>query len=165
MCPQSMLRTHLDIHVQKKRQTSTQVSPFIAENLQHLAKGNTCLLRLYQCLITALPHKLVEAYVFPCIQDARHWLVVQLGPGQGTLNTVRFNMASMCSPMFNVVFKTKSLCIVAVWQKTTFPVWKEQQSKQRKTKESEEERKDGIFQPCSAWKQQQTSWNIWTHAL
>ena len=22
-------------------------------------------------------------YVFPCIQDARHWLVVQLGPGQG----------------------------------------------------------------------------------
>ena len=24
-----------------------------------------------------------STYVFPCIQDARHWLVVQLGPGQG----------------------------------------------------------------------------------
>ena len=43
--------------------------------------------------------------VFPCIQDARHCWVVQLGPGQGKLNAVKFNMVSMCWPMFNVALE------------------------------------------------------------
>ena len=84
-----------------------------------------------------------STYVFPCIQDARHWLVVQLGPGQGRLNTVWFNMVSMCSPMFNVVLQKLSLCIVEILRKTAVS-WMKRTTKQTKENKREWGREKGV---------------------
>ena len=58
-----------------------------------------------------------STYVFPCIQDARHWLVVQLGPGQGKTEHCKIQHGFHVFANVQCCFdkKTKiSLCIVAI---------------------------------------------------
>ena len=126
MCPQSTLRTQDSFGdtCAKRWQTSTQVSPFIAVNVNSICtihrtgteKGNSG--KRQHLSIAAVPMPDYSSspqtgggcdltrstYVFPCIQDARHWLVVQLGPGQRKTEHCKIQHGFQCVRQCSMLF-------------------------------------------------------------
>ena len=114
MCPQPTLRTHLAIHVQRDKEEN-KLFPLSLLRIYSISsvpstrteKGKSGKRQQMSIVTVPMPDYSSSpqtgggcdltrsTYVFPCIQDARHCWVVQLGPGQGKLNTVRFNMVSI----------------------------------------------------------------------
>ena len=159
MCPQSTPRTHLAIHVQRDKKEN-KLLPLSLLRIYSISsvpstrteKGKSGKRQQMSIVTVPMPDYSSSpqtgggcdltrsTYVFPCIQDARHCWVVQLGPGQGKLNTVKFNMVSMCWPMFKVVLQKRIPLHCYNLDKITFPASKEQQSLTKQTKENKTER-------------------------
>ena len=155
------LRTHLEIHVQgdgkhehKCPHSLLRIYSSCTIHRTGTEKGNGG--KRQQMSIAAVPMPDYSSspqtgggcdltrsiYVFPCIQDARHWLVVQLGPGRenSTLyGSTWFPWVRQCS----MLFWQKYPFAFAIWQKNAVS-WMKRTTKQTKEDKREWGREKGV---------------------